>query len=273
MTVGVLKKNWIYIPAAILAVTTIFPLVWIFAESLKDPAEAANLLGPIFPSHPTLSNFIEVFRTTPFWRYIVNTFIYAGVVTIFALLVAAMAGYALARLEFPGKKIIFTTILSTMMIPFSVIMIPLFLIVKSFGWVDSLWGLIIPALFGGFSTFLVRQFFMGLPKELEEAGKIDGLSIFGIFIKIALPLSKPILYALAVFIFLANWNNYLWPLILLQSPSHWVISLGIGSFSTEHNTAWNMIAAGSIISIIPTVALFALFQKQLVEGIKMTGVK
>ncbi len=269
-----MKRNyWLYIPAILLSVSTIFPVLWNIMGGFKNAKEASNFSGSLFPKHPTLNNYIEIINSTPFLHYMWNTLVYAGSVTIVALLIAAMAGYALARLDFPGRRAILIGILSTMMIPFSVIMIPLFLIVKSFGWVDSLWGLIVPSLFGAFSVFLCRQFFMGLPRELEDAGKIDGLSILGIFFRIALPLSRPILYALAIFIFLANWNSYLWPLILLQSQKNWVISLGISSFSTDHSTQWNLVMAGTTLAIVPTLILFALFQRKLVEGIKMTGGK
>lgn len=184
-----------------------------------------------------------------------------------------MAGYALARLKFPGRNLVFMTILSTMMIPFSVIMIPLFLIVKTFGWVDSLTALIVPELVTPFGIFLLRQFYMGIPRELEEAGKMDGLSYFGIYFKIILPLSKPILSALGIFTFLGCWNNYLWPLIVNSSKENWVITTGIASFATEYSVEWNLIMAGTTVAMIPTILLFILFQKQLVEGIKMTGIK
>lgn len=263
----------LYFPAALLSVVTVYPLVWNVLGGFKSPTQAANFSGSLIPTPPTLSNYRTVLEATPFLHYVWNTLAYSGSVTVIALLVAAAAGYALARLEFPGRHIIFLGILGTMMIPFSVIMIPLFLIVKSFGWVNSLWGLIIPALFGGFSTFLCRQFFMSMPRELEDAAKLDGASIMGIFVRIALPLARPILYALSVFIFLANWNSYLWPLILLQTRNTWVISLGIAAFSTDHNTEWNLVMAATTLALVPTLILFALFQRRLVEGIKLTGGK
>ena len=267
------KQYWLYLPALLLSVGTVYPLLWNVMGGFKNARDAANFSGALIPAQPTVSNYRTIIGATPFLHYVWNTLLYAGSVTVVALLVAASGGYALARLRFPGRRVLFVGILSTMMIPFSVIMIPLFLIVKSLGWVNSLWGLIVPSLFGGFSVFLCRQFFMGLPRELEEAGKMDGLSIIGIFFRIALPLSRPILYALSVFIFLANWNNYLWPLILLQTPNTWVLSLGISSFATNHSTQWNLVMAATTLAVLPTLSLFAVFQKKLVEGIKLTGGK
>lgn len=267
-----LKKYWLYLPAFVLAVITTYPILWNVSGAFKGSGEAKSDLS-LIPKHPTLKNFITIFQSSEFSIYISNTVIYAGTVTIFVLLISSMAGFSLARLKFPGRDFIFLTILSTLMIPFSVIMIPLFLIVKAFGWVDSLTGLIIPNLFTGFGIFLLRQFYMGIPRELEEAGEIDGLSLFGIYFRVVLPLSKPILYALAIFVFLANWNNYLWPLIVISSEENWVLTQGIASFASEHTVEWNLIMAGTTVGIIPTILLFAVFQKQLVEGIKMTGMK
>lgn len=266
------KQLWLFIPAVIIAIVTVFPVLWNVSGAFKKAGDT-GYMSSFIPKNFTLFNFVIIFENNDFLSYIGNTFIYASVVTIGSLIIQSMAGYALARLKFPGRNLVFMTILSTMMIPFSVIMIPLFLIVKTFGWVDSLTALIVPELVTPFGIFLLRQFYMGIPRELEEAGKMDGLSYFGIYFKIILPLSKPILSALGIFTFLGCWNNYLWPLIVNSSKENWVITTGIASFATEYSVEWNLIMAGTTVAMIPTILLFILFQKQLVEGIKMTGIK
>lgn len=265
------KPYWLYILAILIAVVTVYPVLWNIAGSFKGADQSRSLT--LIPKMPTLDNYIQIFTTTHFLTFMVNTLIYAGFVTIVGLLFHSMAGYALARLNFPGRNLMFIAILSTMMIPFAVIMIPLFIIVRAMGMADSLNALIFPELVVPFGVFLLRQFYMGIPKELEEAGKIDGLSLYGIYWRIILPLSKPILGALAIFTFLTAWNNYLWPMIVNSSESNWVITTGIASFSQEYSSQWNLIMAGTTAGIIPTIILFVFFQKQLVEGIKMTGIK
>jgi multiple sugar transport system permease protein len=267
-----MKAVWLYIPALLIAITTLYPILWNVTGAFKRAGTSLNGIS-LIPHNPTLANFKIIFATNQFTIYLWNTIVYAVIVTLIGLLIQSMAGFALARLNFPGRNLIFLLILSTMMIPFTVIMIPLFLIIKSFGWIDSMWALIVPNLVSAFGIFLIRQFYMGLPRELEEAGKIDGLSLFGVFTRIAIPLSKPILSALAIFSFLNSWNNYLWPLIVLQTKNNWVLTLGIADFTTEHAAEWNLILAGTTVGIIPTIILFFVFQKQLVEGIKMTGIK
>jgi multiple sugar transport system permease protein len=266
------KQYWLIVPAILFALTTVYPVLWALSGSLSTGNQATGGVS-IIPYNISLLNYIQVFEESIFLTYINNTIIYAITVMIISTLINSMAGYALARLNFPGKNFIFTAILSTMMIPFAVIMIPLFLIVRHFGWVDSLTALIVPSLVSSFGIFLLRQFYMGIPRDLEDAAKVDGLSVYGIYQRIVLPISKPILYALCIFSFLGAWNNYLWPLIVNVSKENWVITTGIASFSTEHSMDWNMILAGAIVSIIPTLILFSFFQKQLVEGIKMTGIK
>ena len=176
-------------------------------------------------------------------------------------------------LLYPGRRILFLVIVSTLMIPVSITLIPTFIIVRSLGWLDTYWALIVPALFNAFGIFLLRQFYLSLPLELEEAARIDGASPAGVFLYIALPLSRPILATLAVFFWLANWNSYLWPLIVTQSPEMRVIQLGIASFAGEHSTQWQLIMAGSTVAAIPGLILYVFLQNFLIEGIKMTGLK
>lgn len=202
-----------------------------------------------------------------------NSAIIAITVTIASLVINSMSAFAIAKLQFPGRNFIFILILSTIMIPFTVIMIPLFLTVRSMGLTNSLWGIILPAIPNAFGIFLLRQFFVGLPKELEEAAKIDGCSYFGIFVRMALPLSKPILATLAAMYFIGNWNNYLWPLIVATKKEYWVIQIAIASFRDQFRVEWSLVLAASVVATVPIILLFMYFQKYLVEGIKMTGIK
>lgn len=228
------KQDWLIIPAILFALTTVYPVLWALSGSLSGDSQATGGAS-IVPHNISLLNYILVFKESIFLIYIKNTIVYAVAVMVISTLINSMAGYALGRLKFPGKNIIFTAILSTMMIPFAVIMIPLFLIVRYFGWVDSLTALIVPSLASSFGIFLLRQFYMGIPRDLEDAAKVDGLSVYGIYLRIILPISKPILYALCIFSFLGAWNNYLWSLIVNVSKENWVITTGIASFSTEHS--------------------------------------
>ena len=190
-----------------------------------------------------------------------------------ALAFHAMSGYVLARIPFSGRNGVFLGILSTMMIPFSVIMIPLFIMMKQFDWLNSYQGLILPAIPHAYGIFLFRQFFVTLPKDLDEAATIDGCTKFGIFTKIMLPLSKSICITLAVAFFIANWNNYLWPLIVTQKNNMWVLQIALANFIGRSDTPWNAIMASGVITVIPIILIFLFLQRYLVEGIKMSGLK
>ncbi|MGM0879823.1 MAG: LacI family DNA-binding transcriptional regulator [Bacillota bacterium] len=197
-----------------------------------------------------------------------------SVVTIVAMLFHAMSGYALARFRFPGKAFMFTWMLSTLMVPFAVIMIPLYLITKNLGLANSYAGLIIPSIFNAYGIFLFRQFYMDFPKELEEAGYMEGLSLSGTFFRLALPLSVPIIVPLTIGFFLTNWNSYMWPLIITQDENLWVVQQRLAHLvGGGYFTPWNIVLAAAVIVAIPTLILFFVAQKYLVEGIKMSGIK
>jgi multiple sugar transport system permease protein len=214
-----------------------------------------------------------VFTTVPFGRWIFNTALVAGTVTVVALLFHSMAAYSLARLKFPGRGILFVLIISTLMIGFPVILVPLFILVKNLHWINTYWALIIPNIFNAYGIFLLRQFYLGIPRELEEAATIDGTSLAGIYFRIILPLSRPILSALAIFFFLANWNFFLWPLVVTTDADLQVLQVGIATFSSQYGSAWNLILAASLIATLPIVLLFAFFQRYIVESVKMSGMK
>ncbi len=262
-----------YVVCGVVAVITLAPFVWMVLGSLKSATEASQYPPTLLPSTFAWSNYREVFTSVPFLRYIFNSFLVASSVTLVALLFHSMAAYALARLSFPGRNVLFVLMIATLMVPFSITLIPSFIVVRSLGWLDTYWALIVPAIFNAFGIFLLRQFYLGLPEELEEAALLDGDTPAGIFLHIALPLSRPILATLAVFFWLANWNNYLWPLIVTSSTNMRVIQIGVASFAGEHSTQWQLIMAGSTIAAIPGLILYLFMQRYLIEGIKLSGLK
>ncbi len=262
-----------YVLLVVLAMFFLFPIYWMFVSSLKSPSEIFAFPPKLIPENPVWSNYTKVFSQVPFARYMLNTFFVASVVTIVALLLHSMAAYSLARLKYPGRNFLFILVISTLMIPFSAILIPLFLIVRNFGWIDSYRGLIIPAIPHAFGIFFLRQFYLGFPRELEEAAIIDGSGLVRVFFKIVLPLSKPVLSALAVFFFLANWNSFMWPLVIINSPEMRTVQLGIAQYGGEYNNPWAIQLAACTVALIPTLIVFVVLQKQLMQSIKMTGMK
>jgi multiple sugar transport system permease protein len=272
-TRGVTKKGMrpAFAVALVLALLTIFPLLWMVVSSFKGPDEV--LSTNLVPHHPTLKNFTYVFTQVPFARYLFNSLLVSVVVTVLALFFHSMAAYALARLRFPGRDAVFMLIFSTLLITFPVILVPLFLIVHALGLLDSYAGLIVPAVFNAFGIFLLRQFYLSIPKELEDAAIVDGCGYWQVYWRIILPLSRPVFAALAVLFFLANWNAFLWPLIATSSTDLSVVQLGIAGFQQQHANDWNYTLAASTVAALPTLALFALFQRRIVESIKTSGFK
>lgn len=261
----------LFLSTAVLSILTAAPLVWMLSAAFKPPDEIFNL--SLIPKHPTLENFSYVFTQLPFTRYILNTFFVAGTITVVALFFHSMAGYAFARLKFPGRDLIFLSIFATFLVSLPVIIVPLFILVRRLGMVNNYAGLIIPAIFNAFGIFLLRQFYLGIPGELQEAAIIDGASYWSIYWNIMLPLSRPILSALAVFFFLVNWNSFLWPLTITTNQDLWVVQVAIASFHSQYSAAWNYIMAASAVVALPTLILFFFFQRQLVESIKTSGIK
>lgn len=253
-----------------IAMVFIFPLYMMLVSSIKLNTDVFDM--KIIPSSVTLDGY-KTALSADFGRYFINSLFISTTVTVVALIFHAMSGYALARLRFPGRNAIFLWILSTLMIPFSVIMIPLFIMMKQFDWLNSYKGIIIPAIPHAYGIFLFRQFFMTMPNDLQEAATIDGCSQLGIFTRIFLPLSKSISITLGVAFFIANWNNYLWPLIVTQNQKMWVLQVALANFVGRNDTPWNAIMASGVITILPIIIVFFVLQKNLVEGIKMSGIK
>lgn len=256
--------------AAVLAFLMLLPVYIMVINSFKPLAEVFD--GRLIPRAISWDGY-KMVAEHRFHIYFFNSLLVSATVTVAALLFHSMAGYALARLDFPGRRAVFLWILSTLMIPFSVIMIPLFILVKRMGLLNSYWGMIIPAIPHAYGIFLFRQFFLTIPKDLEEAAEIDGCTPFGTYLRIFLPLSKSIAITLAVAFFIANWNSYIWPLVVNQDQGKWVLQVAIADFIGRNDSPWNAIMAAGVIAVLPTIALFFVLQKYLVEGVKMSGLK
>jgi multiple sugar transport system permease protein len=252
-------------------VLMIAPIYFLVISAFRMPEDVFDL--SLLTKNITLDNFRAVLETN-ILRAIWNSFIVSAIVTIVALLFHSMSGYALARLNFPGKNFVFGWMISTLMVPFTVIMIPLYMVTKNLGMANSYTGLIIPMIFNAYGIFLFRQFYREFPKELEEAAYMEGLTIAGTFFRLVLPLSKPIIVPLTIGFFTANWNNYLWPLIINQKEELWVVQVALANIvGGGYETSWSIVLAAALLGAIPTFLLFFLMQKYLVEGIKMTGIK
>ncbi|RVQ35743.1 carbohydrate ABC transporter permease [Sinorhizobium meliloti] len=268
--VTLVRGLWMVV-TAILAFMTLFPLLWMVSIAFKPAAESFS--SNLIPQAPTLDNFIYVLTGVPFIRYMVNSFLVSATVTVVALFFHTLAGYALARLRFPGREVMFLSIFSTFLVSLPVIIVPLFVIVKAMGMLNSYAGLIIPAIFNAFGIFLLRQYYLSLPKEIEEAARIDGAGYWRIYWSVILPLSRPIMSALAILFFLANWNSFLWPLTITSDPDLWVVQLGIANFKSQYSASWNYMMAASTIVAIPTLILFVIFQRQIMDSLKTSGLK
>ena len=244
-TVGV---AWMAVALA-LALMTAFPLLYMVSAAFKTPVEVfqTNLI----PSSPSFDNFLYVLTQLPFWRYMANSFIVSAVVTVVALFFHTMAGYALARLQFPGREFIFLAMFSTFLISLPVIIVPLFILVRWLGLLNSFAGMIIPSIFNAFGIFLLRQYYISLPRELEEAALIDGAGYWRIYWSIILPLSRPMIAALAILFFLANWNSFLWPLTVVSDQGLWVVQVAMASFRSQYSGSWNYTMAASTIVALP----------------------
>jgi len=267
---NIVRMVWMLV-ALVLALMTILPLLYMVSIGFKTPADMFQ--PSLMPKAPTLNNYVYVLTQVPFVRYLINTFVISAVVTAVALLFHSMAGYALARLRFPGRETIFILIFSTFLVSLPVIIVPLFILVRSMGMLNSYAGIIVPSIFNAFGIFLLRQYYLSLPREIEEAAVIDGAGYWRIYWSIILPLSRPILSALAILFFLANWNSFLWPLTVSSDQNLWVVQVGIANFKSQYSASWNYIMAASTIVAAPMLILFVIFQKQIMESIKTSGLK
>ena len=258
---------------AVLALIVLVPVLWIILGTFKPEKEIISYPPTFFPHLLTFENFSIVSKRIKIWRYALNSFIYAGGTTLIAMFVNSLAGYVYARFKFKGKNICFLLTLATMMIPFQVIMVPLFLIVFKLGMYDTYWGLIVPRIAVATSIFMMRAAFTGLPKELEDAGRIDGLSEFGIYLRIMLPQVKPALICLFILSFNGSWNDLLWPMLAASSTNMRTLANGLALFVGEYTVQYGAVFAGTVISLLPMLLLYIFGQKYFVQGMASSGLK
>jgi multiple sugar transport system permease protein len=253
------------------AAVILLPFVWMVATSFKSEGEIFSAPYLLFSRHPTWQAYVDVWRRIPFGRFFFNSVVFAGAVTVISLFLDSLAAYAFARLRFRGRDVLFWVVLATLMVPFQITLIPLFLTVYHLGWLDTYQGLIVPRATNAFGIFLLRQFFISLPFELDDAARIDGASEFGIYARIILPLSLPALATLAIFHFMYNWNDFLWPLVITSSPEMRTVPAGLTLFMGTHVIEHPILMAGATISLLPLAIAFLFLQRYFVRGVAMTG--
>jgi multiple sugar transport system permease protein len=263
-----------YFILILIGLTMLIPFIWMISTSLKNLAQAQVYPPQWIPNPPLWSNYRDVMTQVPFGKFIINSFKISIVSVIGQVITCSTAAYALARLNFKGRNVIFVLLLSTLMIPYQVVMIPQFLIFKSLGWVNTHLALTVPFWLGGaFGTFLLRQFFLSLPTELGDAAKVDGCNPFHTYWRIYMPLTKPAIATLAVLTFMSRWNDLLGPLIYLNRPEMMTVTAGLSYFQGQYYADMPLLMAGSVISLIPTLTLFAFAQRYFVQGMVLSGLK
>jgi ABC-type glycerol-3-phosphate transport system permease component len=263
----------LYVFLAIFTVTSIGPLIFSFVSSFKTPAEILAFPPSLIPNPATIANYQTILNNSLFLRWILNALIYAVGATVLNTFFSAMAGYAIARLRFPGKELIFTITLAVMMIPLAVTLIPKFLVANNLHLTNTYWALILPAMAQPFSVFLMVQFMKGLPKELEEAAMLDGANRWRTFLSVILPIVKPALTAAAIVSFQGAWNDFQWPLVVLGTQDMYTLPLGLFFFKSANYTQYNLLIAASMFNTIPILILFFIFQRYFIEGATAAAVK
>ena len=256
------------------AISFLFPFMWMVSTSLKTDQDVFTWPPRLVPQPVRFQNYVDAWNSAPYARFFFNSAFIALAVTLANLFFSSLAGYAFAKYQFPGKQWIFIALLATMMIPFQVTMIPVFVILSKLHWVDTYWGLIIPFTAGAFGIFLMRQFLSTIPDDLIDAARIDGCSEFRTFLTIVLPLSKPALSALGIFVFMASWNGFIWPFIIVKSTEMKTLPLAVADLAEGlYVMSWPLMMAGACFVVLPAIVVFLLFQKNFVEGITLTGIK
>ena len=260
----------LYLALVAMAWCALFPLLWALSSSLKKQGNISDT--SILPADPAWSNYRDIFDLMPFGRIFFNTVLYAGCVTAGQVFFCSLAGYAFARLPFKGRDVLFVAYLATLMVPATVTVIPQFILMRTFGWVDSPLAMIVPGLFGSaFGTYLMRQFFITLPVELEEAAILDGCSVWQTYWRVLLPHARPAVMVLAVLTWVTVWNDFLWPLVMIQRDEISTLTLGLVRLQGQYETNWPILMATSILMVAPMLVIYAFAQKSFVRGIAMSG--
>lgn len=268
-------KAIIYLALIIVALLVIIPFLWMLTTSLKTVTESSTYPPSLLPARPQWHNYSDVFQAVPFLTYLFNTIFYTLCVTIGQYVCCSLAAFAFARLRFPGRNTLFVLYLATLLIPATVTLVPSFIMMKAFGWIDTMWSMTIPGMLGSaFGTFMLRQYMLSIPHELDDAAKIDGAGLFYIYWKIILPLCKPALTVLAVVTIMTVWNDFVWPLIMLQSDSVVTLTLGLANFTSGGSETFNSIPlnmAASTMTIAPLILIFFFAQRYFIRGIALSG--
>ncbi|MCC6495319.1 MAG: carbohydrate ABC transporter permease [Propionibacteriaceae bacterium] len=257
----------------LLGLAILLPIIWMVLTAFKPEVDIVSYPPSLLPRALTLEHFVDIWDSIPFARLYLNTIIFAGGVTIFSLLFDSMTGYALARLEFRGKNVVFVLIMILLMVPFQVTLIPLYDLLDSVGLAGTMPGMIVPRMTNAFGIFFMRQFYLSLPRDLEEAARVDGASEWRIFSRIITPLAKPALLTLGLFHFQYNWNDLLWPLIMSKDIESATLPAGLSMFVGQHVVEYGLLMAGSVLALAPVVVFFLIIQKSFVAGIATTGMK
>jgi multiple sugar transport system permease protein len=255
------------------ALVFVFPFVWMLTMSVKPEGQAITYPPTLFPRSLDLSTYVDVWSQISLLRLYLNTFLFAGAVSLLSVTFDSLAAYAFARLSFPGKELLFWIVLITLMVPVAVLIVPLFFEVYEFHWLNTYQGLIVPLAANGYGIFLLRQFFSTLPFELDDAARVDGAGEFYIYRRIVVRLSGPAIAALAVFTFSFNWNNFLWPLIITTTPNMRTLPSGLVLFTGQHEVIYDLMAAAAVLAMAPLVVLFFFLQRYFVRGIALSGLK
>ncbi|MEQ6376763.1 carbohydrate ABC transporter permease [Bacillaceae bacterium S4-13-56] len=266
--------HWItYGLLILLSIMMLFPIFWVLSSSLKSGSELFAWPPSILPNKITFINYIDAFSEANFGRYIFNTIFVTVTATIITLIINTMAGYALAKIKFKGSTIILILFLSTLMIPLEALMIPMFIVLRNLGLYNSIWGIIIPPAATPTGVFLIRQYLLSLPDEMIEAAKIDGANEWQIFMKIIIPLAKPVIATLTIFSVMWRWQDYIWPLIAISDPKLYTLELALSNFVGEYSVDWGPLLAMAVVTMIPLITVFIVFQRFFIQGIMATSVK
>ena len=263
-----------YLALTVLAIAYLIPLFWVLSVSLRT---SNNLFasGQFIPTPITFDHYTKLFNYLPnFWHYVFNTLRIAGLATIGQLFSCSLAGYALARMNFPGRGVILVILLGTLMVPGQVTIIPIYVLFRELHWINTPWAIVVPAFFGNaFATFFFRQFFINIPREVEEAALLDGAGRFRLFWNISAPMAKPAFLALGALTFVGQWNGFFAATIFLQTPDQWVLTQGLNSLLGRYQSQWGEIMAGVVLMSLPIIIVYAFIQRYLIEGVTFTGVK
>jgi multiple sugar transport system permease protein len=263
----------LYVFLTCASLVMLFPFLWMFSSSFKPDADIFKFPIQWIPEHPFPQNYIRVWNTIHYGRLLFNTSFLTVMITSLQVLTCTLAGYAFAKIPFPESRIVFLCYLATLMVPFQVVMIPQFTIIRMLGLMNTHWAIIFIQAFSPFGVFMMRQFFLNIPMELSEAARMDGLSEFGIYSRIILPLSKPAIASLVIFTSVAVWNDFLTPLIYLNTAVKWTIQLGLRSLFAEYTADYGGVMAGAVLAILPVLVVFLFLQRFFIEGIAMSGIK